>query len=110
LTWQGSKARLAQIATEDERAARSQEPEMHNWYAIESEAEFRRQEWEREVARETQAALASVEGVKPRWLQLPKVSLFGAKKLTMPKVSLFAPFASRQAAAACETYPTIQTS
>jgi hypothetical protein len=100
--WQGSKARQAQIATEDERAAWSQEPEMHNWYAIESEAEFRRQEWERAVAKESRAALAQPKFSRPRWLALPRVAWFGTRPVTMPKVSLFAPFASHQAAVVCE--------
>ena len=31
---------------------------MHNWYAMETEAEFRRQDWEREVIAATRAAQA----------------------------------------------------
>jgi hypothetical protein len=104
--WQGSKARRAQIATEDERAAWNQEPEMHDWYAIESEAAFRRQEWERAVAREARAAQA-VAQTRRRWPRLPSLSLFGMKlnRIVVPGLSFTAPAA--QPGAVCETSPSV---
>jgi hypothetical protein len=81
---------------------------MHNWYAMESEAEFRRLEWERAVAADTRAALAGPARVTPRWLHLPMLSLSGLnlRRLAGPGLSFTAPLASRQSAT-CETSPSV---
>jgi hypothetical protein len=39
--------------------------QMHNWYHVETEAQHRRQEWERAVEAEAQAALARSEHTRP---------------------------------------------
>ena len=39
--------------------------QMHNWYYVETEAQHRRQEWERAVVAEAQAALARPEHTRP---------------------------------------------
>lgn len=71
---------------------------MHNWYAVETEAEFRRQEWERAIAADARAALASTERVWPSWLHIPRLSLTGFKRLATPRWSFASPGASRQTA------------
>lgn len=48
---------------------------MHNWYAIESEADFRRHEWERVAAADALVALAGAGGIWLDWLKLPRFSL-----------------------------------
>jgi len=48
---------------------------MHNWYAMETEAEFRRQDWEREVIAEARAAQAQPNNGRFHWLRLPRLSL-----------------------------------
>jgi hypothetical protein len=48
---------------------------MHNAYAIELEADFRRHEWQREVVADARAALAVSERVLPSWMHLPRLSL-----------------------------------
>ena len=39
--------------------------QMHNWYHVETEARHRREEWERAVEAEAQAALARPEHTRP---------------------------------------------
>jgi hypothetical protein len=80
---------------------------MHNWHAIENEAEFRRQEWERTAAADARAALACPERPKLRWLRLPKLSLPGLslQRLAAPGLSLPAPAAPRRPT---ESYSTVR--
>lgn len=55
---------------------------MHNFHAIEVEAEMRRQEWERAAATDARAALAASTSVAARRPKLPRVSL--ARPRTLP--------------------------
>jgi hypothetical protein len=48
--------------------------QMHNWYYVETEAQHRRQEWERAVVAEAQAALARSEHTGPPREPIPHVS------------------------------------
>lgn len=48
---------------------------MHNWYAMETEAEFRRQDWEREVKAAARVAQAESSNGRFHWLRLPRLSL-----------------------------------
>jgi hypothetical protein len=48
---------------------------MHNWYAMETEAEFRRRDFEREVIAAARAAQAQTDNRRFRWLRLPRVTL-----------------------------------
>jgi hypothetical protein len=77
---------------------------MYNRFAIETEAEFRTQEWQRAASADARAALARPEMVKPRWF--PKVSLSSLKlkRLAGPRVSFTSPMASRPNTA-CITSP-----
>jgi len=53
---------------------------MHNWFAIETEAEFRRQEWERAVIADDRVAQLKTDKVIPRWPRLPYLSLIGFRQ------------------------------
>ena len=61
---------------------------MHNWFAIETEAEFRRQEWARAVAADarTTRALATIE--RPRRLHLPRLTFRGRTSADAPRPAL----------------------
>ncbi len=48
---------------------------MHNWYAMETEAEFRRQDWEREVIAAARAAQVQPNTGRFHWLRLPRLAL-----------------------------------
>ena len=48
---------------------------MHNWYAMETEAEFRRQDWEREVIAAARAAQAQPNNGRFHWPRLPRLAL-----------------------------------
>jgi hypothetical protein len=48
---------------------------MHNWYAMETEAELRRQDWEREVIAAARAAQAQPNNRRFHWLRLPRLAL-----------------------------------
>lgn len=57
---------------------------MHNWYAIENEAAFRRQEWEREVAADARAAAARAARPRFRLGAIPHGALARLRALTVP--------------------------
>lgn len=71
---------------------------MHNWYAIDTEAEFRRQEWERAAIADARAAQVKIERGWPSWLRLPRFSISGPKRLPAPQLSFAATGTSSQAA------------
>ena len=72
---------------------------MHNWYGIETEAEFRRREWQREIEAETRAAEARAGRAERRGLRLPHFSLARLRGLGAPRLPFGAPLAPRRAAA-----------
>jgi hypothetical protein len=72
---------------------------MHNWYGIETEAEFRRQEWQRIVAAETRAAQASAGQTGSRGFRLPQFSLARLRSLGAPRLPVGSSLAPRRAAA-----------
>jgi hypothetical protein len=49
--------------------------QMHNWYYVETEAQHRRQEWERAVEAEAQAALARSEHTRSLREPIPLMPL-----------------------------------
>jgi arylsulfatase A-like enzyme len=57
-----------------------QEPRMHDWFAMETEAAYRRQEWKRCIAAEAKEALVRRE--RDRWggWRLPSLSLPALKR------------------------------
>ena len=59
---------------------------MHNWYAIESEAAFRRREWEREVAADALAAEAASARTRSRAGAIPHGALARLRSLTTPRL------------------------
>jgi hypothetical protein len=74
---------------------------MHNYFAIETEAEFRRQEWERAVRADDRSA-ASLPGSGQRVrLSLPRLSFFSQGRLRLPRLSVGTPVASRSHSAPC---------
>jgi hypothetical protein len=63
---------------------------MQNWYALESEAEHRRLEWNRAVAADARAILAFTERTTPTRVPLPHKSLksFNLRRLVAQGMSL----------------------
>jgi hypothetical protein len=59
---------------------------MQSYYAIETEAAFRRREWERAVAAEKLAAQVNHENGKIRWTHLPQLSLARLRALSAPRL------------------------
>jgi hypothetical protein len=59
---------------------------MQNWHEIESEAAFRRQEWERTAAADARAALANHTSAAPRRRSFPRVFTSG---LPWDRLTLF---------------------
>jgi hypothetical protein len=75
---------------------------MYNWFAIETEANFRCQEWQRAAAAEARGALAQAGSTRPRRFRFPRLSLLSLalKRIGLPRSA----FASHQRAA-CEAAP-----
>jgi hypothetical protein len=64
---------------------------MSNWYTIETEAEFRRREWQRAVEADARAAQARPANGQPRWPRIAHPWLANLRSLAVPRPS----FASR---------------
>jgi hypothetical protein len=64
---------------------------MHNYFAIETEAMFRQQEWERAMAADAQAAQAVATARKRDWTHAPRLSLAGLREMTAPRLAIAAP-------------------
>ena len=71
---------------------------MHNWYGIETEAEFRRQEWQRTIEADARAALAQSGRVERGGWRLPQFSLARLRSLVAPRLPFGAPVAPRRPA------------
>ena len=69
---------------------------MHNWYGIETEAAFRRQEWERASAAEARAPQAIAGRQKANGWTLPRVSLAKWRAVTAPRAPLGSPLPPRR--------------
>jgi hypothetical protein len=74
---------------------------MYNWYAIETEAEFRRHEWEREVLAEARAAQAQPTNGRFHWLRLPRLSLPGLRLQPTPRLALSPSLEPKRQRTAC---------
>jgi hypothetical protein len=72
---------------------------MHNWYGIETEVEFRRQEWQRAIAADARAAQALDGRAGRRIFRLPHMSLARLRALGAPRQPFASPVAPRRAAA-----------
>jgi hypothetical protein len=60
---------------------------MSNWYAIETEAKFRRREWERAVEADARAAQARPAHRQTRWPWIGHLTLASLKSLAVPRLS-----------------------
>ena len=74
---------------------------MHNWYAIESEAAFRRDEWQRAVAADARAAQARPVSVTWRWPRFPRLALPRLSALATPRRAFTAAPPARCGALVC---------
>jgi hypothetical protein len=61
---------------------------MNNWYAVETEAAFRRREWQRAVEADALAAQARPRSGRTLWPQLGRLTLENLRSLAMPRPGL----------------------
>jgi hypothetical protein len=80
----GGGTRLTRSAT---NAEDNEESIMSNWYAIETEAQFRRREWERVVEADARAAQARPVNRQLRWPRIPRLTLANLRSLAVPRPS-----------------------
>ena len=64
---------------------------MHNTFSIETEAAFRRDEWQRAVEADVRASQVAAKTSKPRRFQLPHLSLAGLRSLAATRLSFTSP-------------------
>jgi len=83
----GVGTRLTRSATD---AKEIEESIMNNWYAIETEAAFRRREWQRAVEADALAAQARPANGRPRWPRLGRLTLANLRRLAVPRPSFTA--------------------
>ena len=60
---------------------------MSNWYTIETEAEFRRREWQRAVEADARAARARPAIRQLRWPRIGRLTLSSLRSLALPRPS-----------------------
>ena len=70
---------------------------MNNYFAIETEAEFRRREWQRAVEADARVAQATGNGRK-RW---PHLSLTSLRSFAAPRLPFSMPWVPRRCSVAC---------
>ena len=73
---------------------------MINWYAVETEADFRRREWQREVEAAARVAEADPAGLAERFSFRPRQALANLRSLLAPRPRL-----SPTAAQPCSAVP-----
>jgi len=83
----GVGTRLTRSATD---AKEIEESIMNNWYAIETEAAFRRREWQRAIEADALAAQASPANGWVRWPRLGRLTLANLRRLAVPRPSFTA--------------------
>jgi hypothetical protein len=71
---------------------------MHNYFTVETEAEFRRQEWQRAVAAEARVALVGTGKTRPPW---PPLAVMRVRAFLAPRLPVFAPWVPRRCSVAC---------
>jgi hypothetical protein len=69
---------------------------MINFHAIETEAEFRRQEWLRDAKTDRLAAQALITSPRLRWPHWPQVSLARLRSLAAPRLPFAASLTPRR--------------
>ena len=60
---------------------------MNNWYAIETEAAFRRREWQRAMEAEALIAQTRPANGRARWPRLGRLTLANLRLLAVPRPS-----------------------
>jgi hypothetical protein len=60
---------------------------MNNWYAVETEAEFRRREWERAVEADARAAQARPANGRIQRPRITQLALARLRSFTVPRPS-----------------------
>ena len=60
---------------------------MNNWYTIETEAEFRRREWQRAVEADALAAQARPAHRRTWWPRLDRLTFANLRVLALPRPS-----------------------
>ena len=71
---------------------------MINYHAIETEAEFRRREWERAVEAEARVAQVCAGNGRKHW---PHLSLSSLRSLATSRLPFSSPLATRRCGVAC---------
>jgi hypothetical protein len=74
---------------------------MYDWYRIETEAEYRRREWQREVEADLRATEAIAGNGRTHESRLPHLSLASLRSLTAPRLPFTSPLAPRRRTVAC---------
>ena len=60
---------------------------MNNWYAVETEAAFRRREWQRAVEADARAEQARPANRRTWWPRLGRLTLTNLRSLAVPRPS-----------------------
>lgn len=74
---------------------------MNNWYGIETEAAFRRREWERVVRAEARSAEAVSSSARFRFARLPQAVLARLQRLTALRLTVPSAMEPRCRTATC---------
>ena len=61
---------------------------MNNWYTVETEAAFRRREWQRAVEDDARAAQARPANGRAWWPRFGRLTLANLKSLAVPRPSI----------------------
>ena len=75
---------------------------MHNWFAMETEADFRRHEWERAAAAEARIAQIASSPAHRRPMHLPRISLADLQRFVAQRLVFGGPSDFRRRAASCQ--------
>jgi hypothetical protein len=84
LAWAGVGTLLERSATD---AKENEESIMNNWYTIETEAEFRRREWQQAVEAEARVAQARPANRQLRWPRIAHLVLANLRSLAASRPS-----------------------
>jgi hypothetical protein len=71
---------------------------MNNYYAIETEVEFRRREWQRAVEADARSAQVCTGNGRKHW---PQLSLTTLRSFLGPRLPFSSPLAARRRSVAC---------
>jgi hypothetical protein len=71
---------------------------MNNYYAIETETEFRRREWQRAAEADARAAQVCTGNGRKHW---PRLLSMSVRSFAMPRLPFLSPLATRRCSPAC---------